>query len=427
MLRAWLWTASAATTGRPGPRSGPAKAFGIMLIALGVLGLLTGTDLGGLWFVVLGWFLIQAAQGEMEQAEARQALRGLQVRDVMRTGAVTVSPDRSVAAFLDDAGHAGASPATRWSTTAAWPAWCRCGGGHGACRPAAGPAGGGPDDPGGPGPDGPAGRPGGGHAGGPWRRRSPRGGAGRRRPGRGHADGGGRRAGPGVGAAGRAAAGAGSRFPQGQAHWWRLVVGAIMLVAIGLLYTPPFLVVSPGPTYAVEGDVTVTGRPTTPVTGHYLAATVTLHQRTALGTLIAAVRPDVRSSPRRTCCPRVSRQRSTSASSRAYLDSRRVAAAAAARAVGLPVTISGAGAGDPGRRGRPRRRGPAPGRRDRGRRRPAIRPSSSSSGSSGRTRPAPASTSPSSGAARPCRSRCRARSCPGGGGVGLGIAAETVT
>ena len=105
VLRAWLWDRQRSyyRATRSAVRAG--KAICLMLIALGVLGFLTGTDLGGLWFVLLGWFLIQAAQGEMEQAEARQALRGLRVRDVMRTGAVTVSPDRSVAAFLDDAGR----------------------------------------------------------------------------------------------------------------------------------------------------------------------------------------------------------------------------------------------------------------------------------------------------------------------------------
>lgn len=344
VLRAWLWDRQRSyyRATRSAVRAG--KAFGIMLIALGVLGFLTGTDLGGLWFVLLGWFLIQAAQGEMEQAEARQALRGLRVRDVMRTGAVTVSPDRSVAAFLDDAGRnrgfssypvvddRGLAGMVSVREVATVPA------GQRQDRQVAGlmtPADQVPtvrlDDPA----EDTLGVLGGdGHRAVvleddgrvvgmltaadvarvlEWERRAGR----------------------------RPAPEAGSR-KAGPLVW--LVVGAIMLVAIGLLYTPPFLVVSPGPTYAVEGDVTITGRPTTPVTGHYLAATVTLHQRTALGTLIAAVRPDREVIAASALLPKgVSAEEYEREQRQAYLDSRRVAAAAAARAVGLPVTISGSG------------------------------------------------------------------------------------
>src|SRR3990172_6650138 len=75
VLRAWLWhrqrsfsadTVSAARAGR---------AFGGLLIGLGLLGFFTGAGTGGLWFVFLGWFLLQAAQAEASFALVRQALR----------------------------------------------------------------------------------------------------------------------------------------------------------------------------------------------------------------------------------------------------------------------------------------------------------------------------------------------------------------
>ena len=113
LLHALLWwrsgdsataTIYAATAGR---------VFGAVLVAIGLVSLLAGQDLGGLWFVVLGWFLLQAVRQEVLSARVIQAFTGLQVRDLMTTRLVSVDASMTIedfAEFLD-----------RWQTHPAYP------------------------------------------------------------------------------------------------------------------------------------------------------------------------------------------------------------------------------------------------------------------------------------------------------------------
>ncbi len=106
VLRSFLWyrqknfavaTASAAKAGR---------AFGGVLVAIGLLGLFTGAGLSGLPFALVGWFLMQAAQAEASFAQVRQALGGLYVRDVMTPDPETVAPDTTIEDFIEELAHA---------------------------------------------------------------------------------------------------------------------------------------------------------------------------------------------------------------------------------------------------------------------------------------------------------------------------------
>jgi hypothetical protein len=118
ILRAWLWRrqASFVAATRSAARAG--RAFGIVLVTVGLLELFTGAGLGGVWLVFLGWFLIQAAQDEATMALQRQVLGGRRVRDLM------TSPSPSSSSWPP---APGASPPIRWSRTAGWSGWCRCG------------------------------------------------------------------------------------------------------------------------------------------------------------------------------------------------------------------------------------------------------------------------------------------------------------
>jgi PDZ domain-containing secreted protein/Zn-dependent protease/CBS domain-containing protein len=104
VLRAWLWhrqesfpaaTVSAARAG---------KAFGGLLAAVGLLNFFSGGGgAGGLWFVFLGWFLIQAAESETEVGLMQTALRGCRVADLMTDDPQVVDADISLDRFLDEA------------------------------------------------------------------------------------------------------------------------------------------------------------------------------------------------------------------------------------------------------------------------------------------------------------------------------------
>ena len=100
VLRAALWhrrrnfaaaTRTAASVGR---------VFALGLMALGVLQLFAGR-FGGLWLMLIGWFVMQAGAASARQASLREALGELRVRDVMVTDPVTVRADASVAELID--------------------------------------------------------------------------------------------------------------------------------------------------------------------------------------------------------------------------------------------------------------------------------------------------------------------------------------
>ena len=74
------------------------------LIALGVLGFVSGTG-QGLWLAVVGWFVLQAGQAELSYALFRQTLSGLRVRDLMTPGPHTVDPEMSIASFIEEVAH----------------------------------------------------------------------------------------------------------------------------------------------------------------------------------------------------------------------------------------------------------------------------------------------------------------------------------
>jgi PDZ domain-containing protein len=61
-----------------------------------------GGGSGGLWFVFLGWFLMQAAQGEAQAALVQQTLGRRRVRDCMTSDPEVVPPTMPVDRFLED-------------------------------------------------------------------------------------------------------------------------------------------------------------------------------------------------------------------------------------------------------------------------------------------------------------------------------------
>lgn len=102
ILRAVLWqmrgdrTAAAITAAKAG------RVFGFVLIGLGLVQAIFVAGFGGLWLVLIGWFLTAAAGAEEQQARIQASLQGLRVADLMTADPVTVRPDVTVASFLDD-------------------------------------------------------------------------------------------------------------------------------------------------------------------------------------------------------------------------------------------------------------------------------------------------------------------------------------
>ncbi|GGM68297.1 site-2 protease family protein [Dactylosporangium sucinum] len=101
LLRAglWKWRGDRAWAARAAARTG--QAFGALLIAAGFVQLAMGAAIGGLWLLLIGWFIVSAAIGERREAELGSRLSGVRVADVMTPHPVTAPADLTVADFVD--------------------------------------------------------------------------------------------------------------------------------------------------------------------------------------------------------------------------------------------------------------------------------------------------------------------------------------
>jgi Zn-dependent protease len=102
VLRAALWRARGDLQWATGVASRAGSVVGLLLMGLGVLRGLTGEFLGGLWLVLIGVFLRQAAEGSYQQLVVRRALGPLAVRDVMARNVLHLPPDLPLARAVDD-------------------------------------------------------------------------------------------------------------------------------------------------------------------------------------------------------------------------------------------------------------------------------------------------------------------------------------
>jgi len=101
VLRALLWWYSGdqLQATRLAARSGRAVSW--LLIAYGFVNLMWGRAVEGIWFMVIGWFLGNAAQMGYQQMMLRRALNGLVVGDLMRSRIEVIDADFSLAEFVE--------------------------------------------------------------------------------------------------------------------------------------------------------------------------------------------------------------------------------------------------------------------------------------------------------------------------------------
>jgi Zn-dependent protease/predicted transcriptional regulator len=102
LLRAALWKAKGDLQQASRMASRAGSAFAFLLMGIGALRAFAGEFLGGLWLVLIGLFLRQAAEGSYQQVMLRRALGPLAVRDVMTREVIQVPADLPVGRVLDD-------------------------------------------------------------------------------------------------------------------------------------------------------------------------------------------------------------------------------------------------------------------------------------------------------------------------------------
>lgn len=96
----WYWKGDILWATRIAAASG--TLFGFALIALGLLSVITGNFIGGIWWFLLGMFLNMAARGSVEQQVVRSALSGIPVSRIMRPSPLSVPPNLSLDRLVDD-------------------------------------------------------------------------------------------------------------------------------------------------------------------------------------------------------------------------------------------------------------------------------------------------------------------------------------
>ncbi len=90
ILRGFLWTRTKNRMTATVAAARAGRFFAMVVIGLGVLDLFFLNPVGGLWLVLIGWFLASAARGEATGEQARHALEGVLVGEVMSKNPVIV-------------------------------------------------------------------------------------------------------------------------------------------------------------------------------------------------------------------------------------------------------------------------------------------------------------------------------------------------
>jgi Zn-dependent protease/CBS domain-containing protein len=102
LLRSMLWYWKGNLRKATGIASQIGAGFGTLLIVLGVVEILFGDWLGGLWSGLIGLFLRNAATASYQQLLIRQSLGGTPVSQFMNPNPVTVTPDTPIDRLVED-------------------------------------------------------------------------------------------------------------------------------------------------------------------------------------------------------------------------------------------------------------------------------------------------------------------------------------
>jgi Zn-dependent protease/CBS domain-containing protein len=101
VLRAAVWAVSGNATTGTRFAAAAGRVIGYALIAVGLLAAFTGSVVGGLWAVFVGWYLRQAAVSGLEQHMLRGLLARVAATDLMTPDPEVVGPELSLQQLLD--------------------------------------------------------------------------------------------------------------------------------------------------------------------------------------------------------------------------------------------------------------------------------------------------------------------------------------
>ncbi|WP_295101714.1 site-2 protease family protein [uncultured Candidatus Kuenenia sp.] len=95
VLRAILWSKNKNFFSATQKASGVGRKIALFFVFFGLFSLFTGVP-GGLWLMLIGWFLFTAAQASYQQSALQEYLFGVKVKDLMVRDLINVSPSLSL-------------------------------------------------------------------------------------------------------------------------------------------------------------------------------------------------------------------------------------------------------------------------------------------------------------------------------------------
>lgn len=102
VLRAILWNRTGNLVKATNIAATVGRFMGWGFIAFGLFQVFTGNFIYGIWFAFIGWFLSSSADASRREVTLREQLSGVQVKEVMTTNAMQISPDTSVAELVSN-------------------------------------------------------------------------------------------------------------------------------------------------------------------------------------------------------------------------------------------------------------------------------------------------------------------------------------
>ncbi len=115
ILRAWLWDRRGDRRSAAISATHAGRVFAWILMTAGFAEFALGGQLGGLWLIVLGWFVLGASRAEERQEMLDEDLAGVRVRDIMTPHPVTAPESVTIARLVDEfvlRSHGSAFPLT---------------------------------------------------------------------------------------------------------------------------------------------------------------------------------------------------------------------------------------------------------------------------------------------------------------------------
>jgi Zn-dependent protease/CBS domain-containing protein len=102
VLRSALWARSKNMLTATRWASNAGRVISIGLMGVGVISVLLGSFVGGIWFIVIGWFLRNASESSYQQLVMRRGLQGTRVGEIVNRSYQAAPPDISLEELVRD-------------------------------------------------------------------------------------------------------------------------------------------------------------------------------------------------------------------------------------------------------------------------------------------------------------------------------------